>query len=282
MPSPKSTLLIVSIAALAALVTACGTAATPAPTEVPATPTPLQLPTAASATQEPATAAPALPASTGAGNDLMGADLFQVSCAACHGADRSGGNFDVDGQKISAPALAWDDLSTTYQTDPSRGTVEVQLALAISQGKSETGDDLEPMMPRWSSLSQAQVDSVIQYLQTPATAGAAPKLSPAAMNLTGQPLYEAACAACHGSDGAGKTFESNGNTITTPSLSWSDLSKMYSANPSRGDAAQQAALAITKGQDENGDDLNPMMPRWSFLSQAQVDSLVAYLQTAFK
>lgn len=281
MRSTKPTLLLLCLTGLAALAAACGTAATPAPTEVPATPTPLQMPTSAPAQSAAATAAPGVAASTGSSTDLMGADLFQVACAACHGADRSGSNFEVDGQKISVPALGWDDLSTMYQTDPGRGTVEVQLALAITQGKSETGDDLEPLMPRWSSLSQAQVDSLIQYLKTPPTSGAA-ALSPAAMNLTGQQLYQAACSACHGEDGAGKTFESDGNTITTPSLSWSELSQTYSANPSRGDVAQQVALSITKGQDENGDDLNPMMPHWSFLSQAQVDSLVQYLQAAFK
>ncbi len=281
MRSTKHTLLLFCMAGLAAVAAACGTAATPAPTEVPATPTPLALPTAAVPQPAAATAAPGVSASTGSSTDLMGADLFQVSCAACHGADRSGSNFEVDGQKISAPALGWDDLSTTYATDPSRGTVEAQLALAITQGKGETGDDLDPMMPRWSSLSQAQVDSLIAYLKTPPTSGA-PSLSPAAMNLTGQQLYEAACAACHGADGAGKTFTSDGNTITTPSLSWSELTQTYSANPSRGDVAQQVALSITKGQDETGGDLNPMMPHWSFLSQAQVDSLVQYLQNAFK
>ena len=41
-------------------------------------------------------------------------------------------------------------------------------------------------------------------------------------------------------------------------------------------------LAITKGQDEEGGDLNTVMPRWSFLSQAQVDSLIQYFQTMFQ
>ena len=50
----------------------------------------------------------------------------------------------------------------------------------------------------------------------------------------------------------------------------------------RGNVADQVALSIVKGQDETGADLNAMMPRWSFLSKAQVDSLVQYLQTTFK
>jgi len=277
----KLAMSILSALLLLVLAAACAPAATPAPTEVPPTPTALQLPTAALATAAPAPSAPA-PTTNAAGGEVTGASLYQVSCAACHGADLKGSTFEMDGQKIDVPALAWDDLSTTFQTQPDRGNLATQLGLAITKGQDETGADLNAMMPRWSSLSQAQVDSLVQYMQTASTAGgAAPTLEPAAMNLTGAELYAAACAACHGDDGAGKTFEKDSNKITTPSLHWGDLTQTYSADPSRGTVAQQVALGITKGQDETGGDLNAMMPRWSFLSQAQVDSLVQYLQTTF-
>lgn len=283
MRSIRLTVLILCMAFLTSVAAACATASPAEPTPVPPTPTPLQLPTSAPAVVAPATSSPGSLAATGSSDELSGASLYQVSCSACHGQDRAGTTFDMDGQKISVPALGWDDLNTTYQTQPSRGSVADQLALAITKGQSETGEDLEPMMPRWSSLSQAQVDSLIQYLQSAETStGAVPTLTAPATALTGEQLYAASCSACHGADGAGKTFESEGNKITTPSLSWSELSQMYSTNPSRGDVSQQVVLAITKGQDEAGDDMNSMMPRWSWLSQAQVDSLVQYLQTTFK
>ena len=278
----KLAMSILSALLLLVLAAACAPAATPAPTEVPPTPTALELPTAALATAAPAPSAPA-PTTNAAGGEVTGASLYQISCAACHGADLKGSTFEMDGQKIDVPALAWDDLSTTFQTQPDRGNLATQLGLAITKGQDETGADLNAMMPRWSSLSQAQVDSLVQYLQTASTAGgAAPTLEPAAMNLTGAQLYAAACAACHGDDGAGKTMDMDGNKITTPSLHWGDLTQTYSADPSRGTVAQQVAIGITKGQDETGGDLNAMMPHWSFLSQGQVDSLVQYLQTTFK
>ena len=264
------------------LAAACASAATPAPAEVPPTPTALQMPTAEPATAAPATSAPAAPASNAAGGEVTGASLYQVSCAACHGADLKGSTFEMDGQKIDVPALAWDDLSATFQTQPDRGDLATQLGLAITKGQDETGADLNAMMPRWSSLSQVQVDSLVQYLQTASTAGGAvPTLEPAVMNLTGAQLYIAACAACHGDDAAGTTLEMDSNKITTPSLHWGELTTTYSADASRGSVAEQVALGITKGQDETGGDLNAMMPRWSSLSQAQVDSLVQYLQTTF-
>lgn len=252
MQSLKLTVLLVSVAALLALVAACA----PAPTSAPA---------------------------TVASNLVTGASLYQLSCAACHGANGQGSAFKDKDQTIVVPPVIWDALNKMYNTKPSRGTVEQQLALAITKGQDEQGEDMDEMMPRWSTLSQAQVDSLVQFIKTGGAAkGAAPTLTTAAMNLKGEQLYQAACSSCHGKDGAGDNFTRKGNTISTPSLHWSELNKMYSAKPSRGTTAQQFALAVTKGQDEQGDDLNPMMPRWSFLSQAQVDSLAQYIQTMFK
>ncbi len=276
-------LSILFVLLLPVFAASCTTAPTPAPTEVPPSPTALQMPTAVPATAAPATSAPAATAANAAGGEVVGASLYQVSCAACHGADLKGTTFELDSQKIDVPALAWGDLSATFQTQPARGSLAAQLGLAITKGQDETGADLNAMMPRWSTLSQAQVDSLVQYLKTASTAGGpAPTLEPAAMNLTGAPLYTAACAACHGDDGAGKTMDKDGNKITTPSVHWGDLTQTFSKDASRGTVADQVALAITKGQDETGGDLNAMMPRWSSLSQAQVDSLVQYLQTTFK
>jgi mono/diheme cytochrome c family protein len=215
--------------------------------------------------------------------DLTGASLFQLSCAACHGKDRAGSTFEVDGQTIKVTGLNWDHLNKSFAVDPSRGSVPEQLALAITKGQDAAGGEINEMMPRWSSLSQAQVDSLIQYIQTAdTTAAAAPSLEPAAANLMGEQLYRTACAACHGVNGVGKTFNKDGNTITTPPLFWRGLSVTFSREPSRGSVPEQLSLAITRGQDHDGKELNPMMPRWSFLSQAQVDSLIEYLQTAFK
>ncbi len=281
--TPKAVTSIVCLLLLPLLAAACGTAPAAAPTAVPPSPTPLPVAAVAQSSSSSANTAPtAAAAEAPAGGEVTGAALFEVSCAACHGQDRAGTNFDMDGQKISPPSLAWSDLATTYATDPSRGTVEQQVALSITKGQDETGGDLNAMMPRWSSLSQAQVDSLVQYLKTANTTSAeAAPLTGDAANVQGEQLYAMACAACHGSDAAGKTFELDGNKIDTPSLHWGDLSSTYATDPSRGTVEQQVAISITKGLDEKGGDLNAMMPRWSFLSQAQVDSLVQYLKTAF-
>ncbi len=225
----KFAISILSAFLLLVLAASCAPATTPAPTEVPATPTALQMPTVEPPTAAPTTSAAGAPTSSAAVGELAGASLYQVACAACHGADLKGSTFELDNQKIDVPALAWDDLSTTFQTQPARGDAATQIGLAITKGKDETNADLNPMMPRWSSLSQAQVDSLVQYLKTAnSSGGVAPTLEPAAMNLAGAPLYAAACAACHGVDGAGTTFDKDGNKITTPSLHWADLTTTFS------------------------------------------------------
>ena len=216
--------------------------------------------------------------------DLTGAALYMFACAACHGQDHAGSTFEVAGQTIKVPALDWSDLNILFSADPKRGSIPEQVALAITKGQDGGGGEMNPMMPRWSTLSQTQIDSLIQYIEmADTTSAAAPSLTPAATaNLMGEQLFLTSCAACHGMDGAGKTFEKDGNTIRTPSLHWSELRGTFSRDSSRGSVPEQLALAITNGKDETGAQLNTMMPRWSFLSQAQVESLVQYLQTAFK
>ncbi len=98
----------------------------------------------------------------------------------------------------------------------------------------------------------------------------------------GQELYTLSCAACHGTTGAGNTFTLKGQTIKVHALGWADLSQAYATDPSRGSVEQQIGLAITKGLDEKGEALNQMMPRWSTLSSAQVDSIIAYIKANFK
>src|SRR5512142_1813348 len=238
-----STLLLVSM-----VLGACAAPPNVSAANLSPSPTPLPLPGAVAT--EPAAAASGSVEMPATSADLTGASLFQLSCAACHGQDRAGSTFEVDGQTIKVPALAWDDLNSTYAADPSRGSVPAQVALAITKGQDESGDSLNAMMPHWSSLSSAQVDSLVQFIQAGRTVGTG-ELSPAATSLKGEQLYLTSCAACHGVDGAGKTFEVDGSTITTPSLSWADMSKTYATDPSRGSVQDQLALAITKGQDES-------------------------------
>ncbi len=283
MRSTKLAVLLVCLGLLLAFAAACGTAATPeAPTPVPPTPTPLQLPKTTPATQAPAAAVPTSASTNCKCGPLTGGSLFTLACSSCHGQDAAGKSFNVDNNKIDTPSLAWSELSQTYATDPSRGDVKQQVALSITKGLDETGGDLNAMMPHWTDLSQTQVDTLVQYLQNPIGGGPS-NLSPEALNLMGEQLYQTSCAACHGADGKGKTFDVDGQTITTPSLSWGDLTQMYATDPSRGDVATQLGLAITKGEDESGNQMNDMMPRWSILlSQPQVDSLVRYIQATFK
>ena len=145
---------------LAVLAAACASApaTTVAPTAVPDTPTPLPLPPTA-------TSAPAAPTTAPNPNEVNGAALFQLSCAPCHGSDAAGNSFTKDDQKIEPPSIKWDELVKMYATQPDRGTPEQQAALAIVKGQDETGGDLNAMMPRWTILSQAQVDSLVAYIK---------------------------------------------------------------------------------------------------------------------
>lgn len=260
----------VAIVAAAIIAAACTTAPAATPTAVPVSPTPLAAaPTAVEVAAVPTNA-----------NEVNGAQLFQLSCASCHGADATGTTLEVDGQKIEPPSLKWSDLSQLYASVPDRGTPEQQLILAITKGQDEEGADLPAMMPRWSSLSAGQVQSLVDVIK--AGPSAVTSLTGPAADLKGAALYQTACSACHGADGVGMSFDVDGQKIEPPGLSWAEMAKLYSTKPERGTPEAQLALAITKGQDEEGGDLPAMMPRWTALSQAQVDSLVEYIKATFK
>lgn len=282
------TMLFVSALALLLGAAACAPAPTPTPvpptavppTPIPPPPTATTAPTAAPTAAPPAaptTAAQAKPASTG--TMIAGAELYTLACSACHGVDRGGSKFTRKGQTISVPDLQWDGLQKMYSTKPDRGTVEQQLVLAITKGQDESGDQFNDMMPRWTSLSSDQANSLVQYLKTAGSQSAPSTLTGSASQLMGQDLFELSCAACHGNNAQGSKLTRKGQTISVPALQWADLAKMYSTDPSRGSVEQQLVLAITKGQDEGGDPFNAMMPRWTVLSQDQVNSLIDYLKT---
>ncbi len=79
------------------------------------------------------------------------------------------------------------------------------------------------------------------------------------------------CASCHGPTGRGGIHTMMGmQTMNAPDIRWSALQREFDAEKFR--------LAITKGQDPNGKQLNNGMPRWNIGNDDLVD-LLTYLKT---
>jgi mono/diheme cytochrome c family protein len=93
-------------------------------------------------------------------------------------------------------------------------------------------------------------------------------------NLSGQQLFTLACASCHGLNGAGHVFRQNGQKIEVPAITYKVLAKTFTKN-----FDEQVRTAIVKGLDEEGKPLQPMMPRMTMLSPADVNKLIAYIKT---
>ncbi|NOX60592.1 MAG: c-type cytochrome [Chloroflexi bacterium] len=120
------------------------------------------------------------------GDAMNGRDIFQATCATCHG--RNGQGTDIAPPLAEAPILA--DADALYET--------------ISHGRIEAG------MPNWGQvLSPAEINDVIAYLGT-LKAGEAPaeETQPDAGEQDqalgrAQFLYVQHCATCHGLQGEG-------------------------------------------------------------------------------
>ncbi len=93
-------------------------------------------------------------------------------------------------------------------------------------------------------------------------------------SLSGQQLYTLACASCHGMTGHGLVFQKEGQKIEVPAITYPELVKVFTKN-----FDNQARAAIVQGLDEEGKPLHPMMPRWTMLSPADVNKIIAYIKT---
>lgn len=87
-----------------------------------------------------------------------GKTLFQSDCASCHGKNGAGGKHI--GSAVSADLQA-PGLEKTYHHKTSL------IVRAILHGKDETGQPLNPVMPRWKGqLTKAQARDIVAYLKT--------------------------------------------------------------------------------------------------------------------
>jgi len=79
------------------------------------------------------------------------------------------------------------------------------------------------------------------------------------------------CASCHGPNGRGGVHNMGMmRTMTAKDIRWSALQSEFDADKFR--------LAVTKGQDPDGTQLNADMPRWSIGNDDLAD-LIVYLKT---
>ena len=80
-----------------------------------------------------------------------------------------------------------------------------------------------------------------------------------------------ACVSCHGPDGkGGKHSMGMMQVMDAKDIRWSVLQPEYNAEKFR--------LAVVKGQDPDGTQLNSNMPRWN-ISNADLADLIAFLKT---
>lgn len=99
------------------------------------------------------------------GRDLSGAPIgakppaLRPSCAACHGADGSGGVHLLGG------AVSADLRHKALVTEQEKPYTQALLERAIATGIDNNGQALNPVMPRWN-LSKRDLHDVAFYVRT--------------------------------------------------------------------------------------------------------------------
>ena len=193
---------------------------------------------------------------------MTGMELYQSDCASCHLASGAGGK--LIGSTPSAD-LRPSALIPMYGADD----YETKIANAILNGTDEDDEALDAAMPRWAGkLSANETADIVNYLLT---LNSAPE--PQSNLINGMELFQADCASCHLADGSGgKTI----GTATSADLRQSALLPGYGA----ANFETKMANAILNGKDEDDQDLDSAMPRWTGkLTDSQVNDIVTYMVT---
>lgn len=163
-----------------------------------------------------------------------GAELFIASCASCHGAD--GGGTEVGPSLEDAGAAAADFQLTT--------------------GRMPLADPDAQSLRKEPAFDAEEIDALVAYVASLGEGPPIPEVELTDGLSSGQELFVANCAACHGATGNGGAA---GRNVLAPSL--------YSATP------LQLAEAMITGPGE--------MPIFGFSEDERNDivSFVTYLQT---
>ncbi len=123
-----------------------------------------------------------------------------------------------------------------------------------------------------TTLSSMALSGIMLLTACSGPSGSQGKESPSApASSSGKALFEANCAACHGTNGAGG--------IVLGKVTSSDL-RQSSLGPKYGNDVSLLRRAILEGKNSSGKDLDTVMTRWKDkLSDQEVSTIVAYLAT---
>ena len=183
------------------------------------------------------------PALAAVGDLTRGRDLYQHSCATCHGAKGEGGGTNL------RPASA---NLTAHKYSLAR------LSFVLENGVAGTS------MPAWRDFSLADRSSIAQAVRELEVAQPEPNIPAATLEL-GARVYRANCAQCHGENGAGDGFAVDQLDIVPANL--------------RG---VRPSIAESLGALRNGIDGTQMAPWTSRLSEAELSAVAYFVRTFYR
>lgn len=133
----------------------------------------------------------------------QGRNLFAEACTTCHGTNAEGGFAPHPDPDVDAPwpAPSLDNIVARYEDSEIVTDVEEFVTRTVRQGREGTP------MPAWSTefggpYTDQQIEQIVKYILSIQTGET--EEAEAFAGASGQEIFEANCARCHGLDASGR------------------------------------------------------------------------------
>ncbi len=201
-----------------------------------------------------------------------GRTQYQNACASCHGVDLSGGSAPHPSADIDAPwpAPSLDNIVARYADSEVVGDVRQFIEMTLNYGRP--GTPMQAFSTRsGGSLSDNQISQLVTYILSVQT-GEVPDIDAQAfVGRSGEDLFGANCARCHGEQGEG---------YVGPQLL--NVFERYGWGGDADDAGAETARAVVRDTVEGGrmvPGMAPMPPFDQVLTDDAIDAIIDHIES---
>jgi mono/diheme cytochrome c family protein len=202
----------------------------------------------------------------------VGRTEYQNACASCHGVDLKGGTAGHPDPDIDTPwpAPALDNIVARYAESEIVGDVREFIELTLVHGRD--GTPMQAFSVRnGGSYSDNQIDQIIAYILSVQTGDVPEVDAQAFVGRSGEDLFDANCARCHGQNAEGRVGPQLLNVF-----------ERYGWDGDGDDAGAEEARAVVRHVLNNGRNVPGEAPMPAFdqtLSDDAIEAIIDHIES---